>query len=633
LTILTSNGLRHSYGIREILKGASMAIEARERLGLVGRNGSGKTTLVRMLAGELSPDEGEVVCRAGLRVGYLAQEPHFAPGLSAVEAVLAGLSEWQAAIDRHAEVSTRLERGAEDLEPLLLAQADAATDVERLGGWEKRHEAATVLAHVGVERIDASIDPMSGGERRRVALARVLVAAPDLAILDEPTNHLDIGAIEWLERWLVERFEGALVLVTHDRYLLDRVVSRTLEVEEGQVHSYEGGWGRYLEAKAEREAHVERAEANRRNFLRRELEWLRRTPQARSTKQKARVQRAEAAVSQPGKRSEQIARFEIEHVRSGSTILEAKEIAVDVPGRRLIGGLTLALRKGDRIGIVGPNGCGKTSLLRVLMGDVEPAEGVVRRGKNTRVAFLDQQRGGLRDDATIFDNVADGRAQLEISGQSMDVRSYLERFLFASHEQRKRVGDLSGGERARVALARTLREGANVVVLDEPTNDLDVTTLAALEESLIEYPGTLLVVTHDRWFLDRIATAVLVFDKGEVTLHAGGYADYLARDRAKPEAEALPSSKTVASKTERPRAGRGLSWAEQRELEGLVDRVDEAERRVGELEAELAKPDFFERPHEETRAFYAQLETAKERADAITERWAELEERREGGDA
>jgi len=273
----------------------------------------------------------------------------------------------------------------------------------------------------------------------------------------------------------------------------------------------------------------------------------------------------------------------------------------------------------------------------VLMGEAEPAEGVVRRGKNTRIAFLDQQRGGLRDDATIFDNVADGRAQFEIGGQSMDVRSYLERFLFTSHEQRKRVGDLSGGERARVALARTLREGANVVVLDEPTNDLDVTTLAALEESLIEYPGTLLVVTHDRWFLDRIATAVLVFEEGEVNLHAGGYADYLARDRSKPKPKASPASKAVASKTEPSiagrGAGRGLSWAEQRELEGLLDRVDEAERRVGELEVELAKPDFFERPHEETRAFYAQLETAKERAEAITQRWAELEERREGEDA
>jgi ATP-binding cassette subfamily F protein uup len=632
LTILTANDLRLRYGIREILKGASLAIEARERLGLVGRNGSGKTTLVRMLADELQPDSGEVVRRVGLRVGYLAQEPRFPPGLTAVEAVLAGLPEWQAALQRHTEVTARLERGAEDLEPLLAAQAAAAAEVERLGGWDKRHEAATVLGHVGVERIDAEVEPMSGGERRRVALARVLVAAPDLAILDEPTNHLDIGAIEWLERWLVERFDGALVLVTHDRYLLDRVVSRTLEVEDGMVYTYEGGWGLYIEAKAEREAQAERVEANRRNFLRREVEWLRRTPQARTTKQKARIDRAEAALSVRARGIDRDAHIALEHVRSGNIILEAEDVAVDVPGRRLVQGLTLRLSKGERIGIVGPNGCGKTSLLRVLTGQAEPAAGRVGHGKNTRIAFLDQQRGGLRDDATVYDNVAEGGGHIELGGQPLEVRAYLERFLFSTQDQRKPVGELSGGERARVALARTLRDGANVVVLDEPTNDLDVTTLAALEQSLVDYPGTLLVVTHDRWFLDRIATSVLVFEGGgRISHHAGGYSDYLARRRSNPEPAAdAPAKKAVKKDEIAPAAKRGLTWAEQRELEGLLDRVDAAERKVTALQAELAEPAFYERPDGERRQFFERLETAKAEAEAITERWAELEERRDG---
>ncbi len=633
MTILTANELRLRYGVREILKGASLAIEGRERLGLVGRNGSGKTTLVRMLAGELQPDTGEVVRRVGLRVGYLAQEPHFEPGLTAVEAVLAGLPEWTAALERHAEVTGLLERGEQALEPLLAAQAAAAAEVERLGGWDKRHEATTVLSHVGVERLDGLVEPMSGGERRRVALARVLVAAPDLMILDEPTNHLDIGAIEWLERWLVERFDGALVLVTHDRYLLDRAVTRTLEVEDGMVYSYAGGWGMYIEAKAEREAHAERTEANRRNFLRREVEWLRRTPQARTTKQKARIDRAEAALSVRARPVDRDARIEIEHVRSGNTILEAEDLAVDVAGRRLVEGLTLRLSKGERIGIVGPNGCGKTSLLHVLTGQAEPAAGRVGLGKNTRIAFLDQQRGGLRDDDTVFDNVAEGGGHIELGGQPLEVRAYLERFLFSAQEQRKQVGLLSGGERARVALARTLRDGANVVVLDEPTNDLDVTTLAALEQSLVDYPGTLLVVTHDRWFLDRIATSVLVFEDGTIEQHAGGYSDYLERRRAKAsEAVAEAAVKKAASKPEEssaPPAKRGLTWAERRELEGLLDRVDQAERKVAALEGELGEPAFYERPDAARREFFEQLELARAAANAVAERWAELEERRE----
>jgi len=638
LTILTANDLRLRHGIREILTGAALAIEARERLGLVGRNGSGKTTLVRILTGELAPDAGEVVRRAGLRVGYLAQDPRLPPERTAVEAVLDGLPEWQAALERHAELTAALERGQGELAPLLAAQAAAASEVERLGGWDKRHEAATVLGHVGVERIDAPVGPMSGGERRRVALARVLVAAPDLAILDEPTNHLDIGAIEWLERWLVERFEGALVLVTHDRYLLDRVVTRTLEVEDGKVYAYEGGWAMYLEAKAERQAHAERAEANRRNFLRRELEWLRRTPQARTTKQKARIDRAETAIAQRPRATDRDARIELEHVRSGNVVLEAEGLDVEIAGRRLVQGLTLRLSQGERLGIVGPNGCGKTSLLRVLTGQAAPTAGSVTHGKNTRVAFLDQQRSILREDATVFESVAETGGNVELGGQSLEPRAYLERFLFAPQDQRKRVSELSGGERARVALALTLRHGANVVVLDEPTNDLDVTTLAALEQALLDYPGTLLVVTHDRFLLDRIATAVLVFEDGRVERHAGGYSDYLERRKAARAEEAAAAEKSErreptakpAAKKDAPAGKRALTWAEQRELESLFDRVDQAERQVAVLEAELGEASFYARSDAERRAFFERLEVAKTAAAAITARWAELEERREG---
>ncbi len=633
MTILTANGLRVNFGEREVLRGATLAIDAGERIGMVGRNGSGKTTLVRILAGDQEADDGEVVRRNGLRVGYLSQEPVFEDGHDALQAVLAGLAGWTAAVARYAELSAKLETAGDDLEALLEQQAEAAATVEELGGWDLSHEAASMLSNLGVHRHDALVASMSGGERRRVALARVLVAQPELAILDEPTNHLDIGAIEWLEKWLADRYKGALLMVTHDRYLLDRVVTRTFEVELGQVYAYEGGWGQYLEAKAIRTAHAERVEANRQNFLRRELEWLRRTPQARTTKQKARIQRAESALAEDGPARERNATIELDHVRSGRTILEAEEVAVKVADRTLLEGLTLRLSEGERIGIVGPNGCGKTSLLRVLTGQADPADGTVTHGKNTKVAYLDQQRSGLDDTKTIYDTVGEGRSRIELAGQPLEIRAYLERFLFGSHEQRKQVGVLSGGERARVALAKTLRDQANVVVLDEPTNDLDVTTLASLEGALLGYPGTLLVVTHDRWFLDRIATSVLVFEDDGVVQHQGGYSDYVERVAANKRAKAAEASKpkTVPKAAAAPEPKKkGLTYAEEKELDGLLEKVDAAETRVAEMEAEAGGAAFYERSDEDRKTFFETLEVAKADAEALALRWAELEEKRDG---
>ncbi len=641
MTILSARELRRAYGIREVLRGANLSIDEGERVGLVGRNGAGKSTLARILAGAEEPDSGEVVLRSGLRVGYLAQEPTFEPGQRAIDAVLTGLSAWQQAIDRHAEVSARLADGGGRVDALLREQAEWAAQVERLGGWSRGHEAHALLGHVGIVEPEAQVATMSGGERRRVALARLLVAAPDLAILDEPTNHLDLGTVEWLETWLAERFAGALILVTHDRYLLDRLVSRTIEVEDGQIYSYAGGWSLYLEAKAEREAHAERVEANRRNFLRRELEWLRRTPQARTTKQKARIDRAEAAINRPPPKRETTAQLAFTHTGEGRTVLDVEHVNVEIGGRRLVDNLTMQLGKGERLGIVGPNGCGKTTLLRVLTGELSPAAGEVKLGKRTKVAFLEQTRVGLDPDAKIFDAVAEGRTRVVFGGEELDVRTYLERFAFSTQEQQRKIGTLSGGERARVALARTLREEANLVVLDEPTNDLDVMTLSALEDALADYPGGLLVVTHDRWFLDRVATALLVFEGGgKVVRYEGGYADLLARKAdekaAAAAAVAAEPVKAGASKAGKPGASveakparKGLTYGERIELEGLLEKVDEAEQRVSALEAELNDPGFYQRSQAEQREFHAKLDAARAQAARLAERWTELEERKD----
>jgi ATP-binding cassette subfamily F protein uup len=637
LTILTARGLRRTYGIREVLRGANVSIDEGERVGLVGRNGSGKSTLARILADAEPPDAGELARRSELRVGYLSQEPEFEPGARAVDAVLSGLVLWQAAVDRHAEVSSQLSEGpGPRFDALLREQAELAAKIDRLGGWDLRHEAVGLLGQLGILDVEAIVDQMSGGERRRVALARLLVASPDLAILDEPTNHLDLDSIEWLESWLANRFKGAVMLVTHDRYLLDRIVTRTLEVENGEVYSYQGGWGRYLEAKAEREAHADRVEANRRNFLRRELEWLRRTPQARSTKQKARIDRAEAARDTVGPKRETAAQIEITGEQLGRTILDAENIAVELGGRRLFSELDLRLSKGERLGIIGPNGCGKTSLLRALTGEIAPVAGEVRIGKRTQIAFLQQTRGGLDDTASVFENVGGGNTRVVLGDTELELRSYLERFLFDTHTQRQLVGTLSGGERARVALAKTLRSGANLVILDEPTNDLDVTTLAALEEALIDYPGAVLVVTHDRWFLDRVATALLVFEGDKFVRHEGGWADYLdrrkalAREQDELAAQSARRTASAAAVAAPAKPRRGLTYAERLELDGLLERVDEAEQKVTALEADLAAAGFYERSVAAQQACFAALERARAEATQLAERWAELEERQNG---
>jgi ATP-binding cassette subfamily F protein uup len=647
--VLSAQGLCKRYGERIILDGVSLALEAGERAGLVGSNGSGKTSLARMLAGLDDADAGQVVKGRDVRLAYLAQEPVLEPGETALDVVLAGMAEWTAAVARHDELSAIIHAGTGDMNSLLAAQAAVAADVERLGGWDLQHEAEAVLGHLGIADPGRRMGSMSGGERRRVAMARLLVARPDVAILDEPTNHLDVDTIEWLESYLGERFRGALLLITHDRYLLDRVVTRTFEIEGGALYAYDGGWEDYLTARAERQAHAERVEANRQNFLRRELEWLRRQPKARTTKQKARIDRAQVALDRdPAPRGRE-ARLRMDGVRSGHTVLAVENLTVELAGRRLLQGLNLHLGKRERIGIVGPNGCGKTTLLRVFLGEVAPAAGTVRIGSNTRIAYLDQNRSGLDDERTVFDTVDDNRMNVRLGDAEVSVHTYLERFLFSGPAQKQKVGTLSGGERARVALARLLVDATNLVILDEPTNDLDVTTLAALEEALLDFEGTVLVATHDRWFLDRVATSILAFETspegktGEprAIRVEGGYQSYLAyrearaRERAAEGAAAAarpvmagPSAATAAA-APAPKKTRALKYGERLELEGLMERVEAAESAVAALEAELASPGFYERDYKEQNAFMARLAAAKAEAEALVERWLDLESRKD----
>ncbi len=596
MTVLDVQHLQKAFGARQVLSDVTVSIRRGERVGLVGLNGCGKSTFAKILAGIEAADGGEIALRRDSTVAYLAQTPTFDSDSTALDVVLPAL---------------------------------AADDGE--------YRAHAALTNLGIADPSRLLKTMSGGEQRRVALARLLVSRPDLAILDEPTNHLDVDTITWLEDHLANDFPGALVLITHDRYVLDAVATRTWELSRGVLHSYDGGYSTYLEAKADREAHEARAESNRQNFLRKEIEWLRRRPKARTTKQKARIDRAEAAKAIKAPERERVAELHLDNVRTGKTILDLRGVDVGFGDRLLVRGLDLTLTQGQRIGIVGPNGAGKTTLLKTILGEHAARAGQVTLGKNVVLAYLSQMRDGLEHDKSVFDNVAGGRSRIEIGGQEMDMRAYLERFLFTGEAQRQPVGSLSGGERTRVALAKLLRDPANLLVLDEPTNDLDVASLSALEEMLIEQQGTALIVTHDRWFLDRIATHILApgqrsanagaSDPARWTLYTGDYAAYLDAKLDEKEAAAALAHELKADKprTSVPPPKKGLTFNERKELDGILAKIEAADANVQALEAQLADPDIYKTRSAEVPQLVAQLEQARTLSTTLMQRWEELE--------
>ncbi len=644
MSILDARGLSKAFGPRKLAIDVSLTIEEGERVGLVGKNGSGKSTLAKMLAGVEPLDHGTLARKRGARVGYLPQSPELDPTRSGWDEACAGLSRWNEAKRAYDEASEALSGGAGgDAEASLLVEAQAAAleRIEHLGGWEPHHRVRALLDHLGVQGAERPLGTMSGGEQRRVALARLLVEEPELAILDEPTNHLDADTIEWLEGYLLDTYRGAVLFVTHDRYFLDRVVTRTCELEDGVLHVYDGGYEAYLLAKAERLEHAAREEQNRQNFLRRELEWLRRTPAARTGKQKARIGRAEQALRARAPEREQRIALSMEAARVGRTILEFDAVGLDVgeasERRTLIDALDLSLVQGERVGIVGPNGAGKTSLLRLVRQELAPTRGAVRVGATTTIAYLDQARSGLDPDRSVLENVAPDASHVDFAGRRMDVRSYLERFLFDTWQQKQPVRSLSGGERARALVARMLLTPASLLVLDEPTNDLDVATLSALEEMLVDFEGTALVVTHDRFFLDRIATAILAFEGGgRVVKYEGNYTTYRklrdeARERRREDERALPASaepREGAPRALDERPKRGLTYAERLELESIVDAIAEAEERVERAERALADPELFAKRGHEVKARTSDAEAAKSALEALIARWAWLEEKK-----
>jgi ABC transport system ATP-binding/permease protein len=633
MNVLNVQALTKSFGSRTLFDGVSFAIDEGEKVGFIGANGSGKTTLFRIVAGEEGMEGGTLALKRGASVGYLSQEPTFAAGATIRDSVAAGNPELQAALREYHLIAGELAQGG-DHERLLQRQSRLMTDIETRGGWDWESRVETMLTRVGLDGWDRSMEGLSGGERKRTALARVLLQSPDLLMLDEPTNHLDADTTLWLEDFLID-YPGAVMLITHDRYFLDRVVTRMIEVSRAELTPFPGGYTEYLEAKSVRTERMRVEEEKRARLIEQELAWVKRSPPARTGKQKARIRRlGNTQAAQEEKRLPQVEAADIrfgDPPRLGRTVLEMERVGKGYGERTLIDGFSAMLRAGERIGVIGPNGAGKTTLLRILLGIEEPDDGRVVWGKNTRVAYFDQKREDLDPDSTILAAISD-QEWVTVAGSRLHVRSYLERFLFPTSTHEQKVRSLSGGERNRLLLARLLLEEANLLVLDEPTNDLDLITLQVLESALAEFPGCVLVVTHDRFFLDKIATALFVFEgEGVVHRHEGSYDLYrrLRQEREAAEAAArIPAPKAAPRPREqRADAARRLSYKEKRELEAMETTILAAEEERERLGSLLQDPALYSGPAERITEANTAFREATERVEALYARWEELEGR------
>jgi len=517
---------------REILKGIWLSFYPGAKIGVLGNNGAGKSTLLRIMAGVDKDFLGEAWPAPGLKIGYLPQEPQLDPTKTVKENVDEGVAETRALLQRFEEVSMKLgeDLTEKEMDKLLAEQGRLQDQIEAANAWELDHTVEMAMDALRCPPGDADVTKISGGERRRVALCRLLLSKPDMLLLDEPTNHLDAESVAWLERML-EEFKGTVVAITHDRYFLDNVAKWILELDRGEGHPFEGNYSGWLELKAKRMKDEERQQDARSKMLARELEWVRLSPKARQAKSKARLNRYEEMVAEAGK-EQRDASMEIvipPGPRLGGEVVSFEGVSKSFGDRMLIDNLTFKLPRGGIVGVIGPNGAGKTTLFRMIMGVEQPDKGKIKIGDTVKLGYVDQSRDALAEDATIFDEISEGMEHLQMGERSILARSYVSSFNFKGQDQQKRVGILSGGERNRVHLAKMIKRGGNLLLLDEPTNDLDVDTLRALEDGLEKFPGCAVVISHDRWFLDRLATHILAFEGGShVEFFEGNFADYEA---------------------------------------------------------------------------------------------------------
>jgi ATP-binding cassette subfamily F protein uup len=646
MSILTLTNIHKDFGIKEILRDATLSLEPGEKVGLIGTNGSGKSTLLKILMGQESIDQGDRWVNPGSRIAHLPQEPDLDPDRTVLEQVFADSGEKIALVREYEDLSHRLAHtSGEEHDRLLNRLAGLGDRMAAAGAWELETAAKTVLSRLGIDDFDVPVGSLSGGYRKRIALAAALLSEPDLLLMDEPTNHLDALSVEWLQGYL-QGYRGAVLLVTHDRYFLDRVAQRIVEIDRGDLFIFTGNYAYYLEKKAAAETAATSRQRKHQGILRRELAWLQRGPKARSTKQKARIDRVHAMQDTEFKESLGKVNISTASRRIGKKVIEVKNLSYCLGDRPLIRDFTYEFAPDDRIGIIGSNGVGKSTLMNLLLGKLTPTEGEIDQGSTIKIGYFDQHSDDLsgKENWRVINYLKDVAELVKTAdGTTISASQMLERFLFPPDQQYAPIHKLSGGERRRLFLLRVLMEAPNVLILDEPTNDLDVQTLAILEEYLEEFNGCVLVVSHDRYFLDRVVEKVFVFEgEGEIREYPGNYSVYLDyRDRQNPNAappnphlnlgqtsesgtqanSPTPDPKPVAKRNERSRK---LSYKEKRELEHLDTHIPELEAEKAAIETQLygnPPTDF-----SELESLSSRLATIDQDIDTATERWLELSE-------
>lgn len=649
MSIFTLRSLHKDFGIKEILHGANFSLDDGDKVGLIGTNGSGKSTLLKMIAGQESIDSGEILVNAGVRIVYLPQQPELDDDRTVLEQVFADSGDQMALVREFEDVSDKLAHGHGDQDQLMARLSSLTHRLDATGAWDLETNAKIILTRLGIEDFDAKIGSLSGGYRKRIALAAALLSEPDVLLMDEPTNHLDALSVEWLQSYL-NRFRGALLLITHDRYFLDRVTNRILEIDRGDLYTYSGNYSYYLEKKALSEDSAASTERKHAGLLRRELEWLKRGPKARSTKQKARIDRIRAMQSTEFKQGHGKVDLATAGRRIGKKVIELVNVSKGYGDRTLIKNFTYEFSPEDRVGIIGGNGVGKSTLMDMITGRLQPDSGTVDRGTTIHIGYFDQHSDDLtlKPEQRVIDYLKDVAELVKIAdGSVITASQMLERFLFPGNQQYAPINKLSGGEKRRLFLLRVLMSAPNVLILDEPTNDLDVQTLAVLEDYLEDFNGCVIVVSHDRYFLDRVVDTIFAFESdGTLRQYPGNYSVYLDYKQAEEGVE-RGERKEREAKEEReekeewriekdvhpeqplplapsPSKARKLSYKEKREFEQLEAQIPAMEAEKEQIEQTLYKnpPSGFT----EVQTLSSRLAELNGAIDAATDRWLELSE-------